>query len=182
MSYCWCAVAARSKICGHLTRRRWRARSWRADPGRRRCWPRKRRYDCRLCGRPSSADADCRGELVAPAAVDLVATINAQQAVLSRALQRSIERAQQRIDYVLRLTTARRAPWKLLAGQLEELRLRSGNVLVEAMMQARVRVSSRVHRLLVARPTGRRFRARRGADDGTPLCNVRATQAPAGAC
>ena len=91
-------------------------------------------------------------EMVAPAAVDLVATINAQQAALSRALQRSIERGQQRIDYVLRLTTARRAPWKLLAGQLEELRLRTGNVLVEAMMQARVRVSSRVHRLLVARP------------------------------
>ena len=57
-------------------------------------------------------------EMVAPAAVDLVATINAHQAAFARALQRSIERAQQRIDYVLRLTTARRAPWKLLAGQL----------------------------------------------------------------
>ena len=91
-------------------------------------------------------------ELVAPAATALVATLGAQQAALARALQRLIERAQQRIDYVLRLTTARRAPWKALAAELEELRLRSGNVLVEALMQARVRVSSRVHRLLVARP------------------------------
>jgi exodeoxyribonuclease VII large subunit len=91
-------------------------------------------------------------ELVAPAAAALVATIDAQQSALARALQRLLERAQQRIDYVQRLTAARHAPWKVLAGRLEELRLRSGNALVEALMQARVRMSSRIHRLLVARP------------------------------
>ena len=91
-------------------------------------------------------------ELVAPAAAALVATIDAQQAGLSRALQRLIQRAQQRIDYVQRLAAARQAPWKTLAGQLEALRLRSGSAWVEALTQARGRVSSRVHRLLVARP------------------------------
>ncbi|MEO8187497.1 MAG: exodeoxyribonuclease VII large subunit [Burkholderiaceae bacterium] len=92
-------------------------------------------------------------EMVAPAAAALVATIEAQQAALSRALQRLIERSQQRIDYVQRLATARRAPWKVLAGQLEALRLRTGSALVDALTEARGRVSSRVHRLLVARPS-----------------------------
>ncbi len=92
-------------------------------------------------------------ELVAPAAAALVATIDAHQAALSLALQRLIQRAQQRIDYVQRLATARRAPWKALAGQLEALRLRGGGALVDALTEARGRVSSRVHRLLVARPS-----------------------------
>ena len=92
-------------------------------------------------------------ELVAPAAATLVATIEAQQAALARALQRLIERSQQRIDYVQRLATARRAPWQALAARLEALRLRGGSALVDALKEARGRVSSRVHRLLVARPS-----------------------------
>ena len=91
-------------------------------------------------------------ELVAPAAQMLVATVEAQQAALARGLQRLLQRAQQRIDTVQRLAAARRAPWKALAGHLEELRLRSNGALVEALMQARSRLNSRVHRLLVARP------------------------------
>ncbi len=92
-------------------------------------------------------------ELVAPAAAVLVATIDAHRAALSHSLRRLIERAQQRIDYVQRLATARRAPWKALAGRLEALRLRSGSALVDALTEARGRIGSRVHRLLVARPS-----------------------------
>ena len=91
-------------------------------------------------------------ELVAPAASALVASIEAQHAALLRQLRRMIERAQQRIDYVQRLATARRTPWKALAGQLEALRLRVGGALVESLTDARGHLSSRVHRLLVARP------------------------------
>ncbi len=92
-------------------------------------------------------------ELVAPAVATLAAAIEANDAALSRALYRLIERAQQRIDYVQRLASARRTPWRALAGQLEALRLRSGSALVDALTEARGRVTSRVHRLLVARPS-----------------------------
>ena len=91
-------------------------------------------------------------ELVAPPATVLLASIEAQPAALARSLRRLLERFHQRIDYVLRLTGTQRAPWKTQAVRLDELRLRSGNALVEALMHARGRVSSRVHRLLVARP------------------------------
>ena len=66
--------------------------------------------------------------------------------------ERLLERFHQRIDYVLRLTGAQRVPWKTQAGRLDDLRLRSGAALVEALMHARGRVGSRMHRLLVARP------------------------------
>jgi exodeoxyribonuclease VII large subunit len=92
-------------------------------------------------------------ELVAPAAAALVATVDSQYAALSRALRRLIDRAQQRIDYVQRLATARRTPWRSLAGQLEALRLRSGGALVDSLSKARGLLGSRVHRLLVARPS-----------------------------
>ena len=92
-------------------------------------------------------------ELVAPSSDALVATIDAQRVALSRPLRQLIETAQQRIDYVQRLATARRAPWKALAARLEALRLRGGNALVNALTEARGRVGSRVHRLLVARPS-----------------------------
>jgi len=91
-------------------------------------------------------------ELVAPMATALLTNVEAQRAALARALRRLLERLHQRIDYVLRLTGAQRLPWKTQAGQLDELRMRSGNALVEALMHARRRVSSRMHRLLVARP------------------------------
>ncbi len=91
-------------------------------------------------------------ELVAPMATALLTNVEAQRAALARALRRLLERLHQRIDYVLRLTGAQRLPWKTQAGQLDELRMRSGNALVEALMDARRRVSSRMHRLLVARP------------------------------
>lgn len=90
-------------------------------------------------------------ELVAPMATALLTNVEAQRAALARALRRLLERLHQRIDYVLRLTGAQRLPWKTQAGQLDELRMRSGNALVEALMHARRRVSSRMHRLLVAR-------------------------------
>ncbi len=92
-------------------------------------------------------------ELVAPSSDALAATIDAQRAALSRPLRQLIERAQQRIDYVQRLATARRAPWKALAARLEALRLRGGSALAHALTEARARVGSRVHRLLVARPS-----------------------------
>ena len=92
-------------------------------------------------------------ELVAPPATALLASVEAQPAALARALRRLLERFHQRIDYVLRLTGGQRVPWKTQAGRLDELRLRSGNALVEALMHARGRVNSRVHRLLVARPS-----------------------------
>jgi len=92
-------------------------------------------------------------ELVAPTAAALGGAIDAQHAALSRALRRLIEAAQQRIDYVQRLASARRTPWMALAGQLEALRRRSGTTLVNALTGARGRVNSRVHRLLVARPS-----------------------------
>ena len=92
-------------------------------------------------------------ELVAPSSDALVATIDAQRAALARPLRQLIEAAQQRIDYVQRLATARRAPWKALAARLEALRLRGSSALVNALTEARGRVGSRVHRLLVARPS-----------------------------
>ena len=91
-------------------------------------------------------------EMVAPPATVLLAGIETQQAAISRALRRLLERAQQRIDYALRHTGAQRVPWKTQTGRLDALRLRSGQALVEVVMQARGRVGSRVHRLLVSRP------------------------------
>ncbi len=91
-------------------------------------------------------------ELVAPAAAALAATIGAQQTALSRALRRSLERVQQRIDYAERILAARRAPWRAQGARLEELRLRNGSALVEALMHARGRIGFSVQRLLVARP------------------------------
>ena len=90
-------------------------------------------------------------ELVAPATPALLATVDAQQAGLTRALRRLLDRAQQRVDYAQRLAGARRAPWNAQAARLEELRLRSGGALGAALMHGRSRVGSRVHRLLVAR-------------------------------
>ena len=92
-------------------------------------------------------------EMVAPPAAALVASIETQQAAISRALRRLLERAQQRIDYALRLTGAQRVPWNTQAGRLDALRLRCGQALVEVLMQARGRVGSRIHRLLVTRPS-----------------------------
>jgi exodeoxyribonuclease VII large subunit len=91
-------------------------------------------------------------EMVAPPAAALLASLEAKPAALARVLRRLLERVHQRIDYVLRLTGAQRVPWKTHAAQLDELRLRNGNALVEALMHARGRVSSRMLRLLVARP------------------------------
>lgn len=91
-------------------------------------------------------------EMVAPPATVLLAGIETQQAAMSRALRRLLERAQQRIDYALRHAGAQRVPWKTQAGRLDALRLRRGQAMVEVLMQARRRVGSRVHRLLVSRP------------------------------
>ena len=92
-------------------------------------------------------------EMVAPPAVALLETIDKQYAAIERALRRLLERAQQRIDYALRLTGAQRAPWQTQAVRLDALRLRSGQALVDVLVQARGRVGSRIHRLLVTRPT-----------------------------
>lgn len=92
-------------------------------------------------------------ELAAPAAAALIATIGTQQAALVRSLRRVLEGAQQRIDYAQRVIAAPRAPWAVQAGRLEQLRLRSGNALVESLMRARTHITSCVQRLLVARPS-----------------------------
>ncbi len=92
-------------------------------------------------------------ELIAPAAAALVEIIDAQQTALARALRRLLEKTQQRIDYAERIVAGRRAPWRMQQGRLDELRLRSGSALVEALMQPRAQVGSCVQRLLVAGPT-----------------------------
>lgn len=91
-------------------------------------------------------------ELAAPEAAALIATIDARHSALARALRRLLDTAQQRIDYAARMTAARRAPWRMQGGRLEQLRLRSGAALVEALTRARAQAEFRVQRMLVARP------------------------------
>ena len=94
-------------------------------------------------------------ELVAPTAEALAALVDERQTALARALKRLVQTAQQRIDHVQRLTAARRAPWQMQARRLDELRSRSASALVDTLVHARGRVTSRLQRLLVTRPVTR---------------------------
>ena len=115
-------------------------------------------------------------ELVAPDAAGLAVTINSQKEALSRALRRSFERVQQRVDHAERLFAARRAPWRVQSGQLEELRLRNSNALGEALMHARTHAGrSRPATVDHASEHQRPFGARRCAVGGTELRDARST-------
>lgn len=91
-------------------------------------------------------------ELVAPPAAALAETFEAQRNALARSLRRLLEATQQRIDYARRAVTMARAPAHLFGGRLEELRLRNGRALMDALMRVRGRVGSCTQRLLSVRP------------------------------